>query len=139
VSWLLDTNACVNFLRLGGESPVADRLAEVNPEDVVLCSVVRAELAFGALKSNDAAGNLAKVERFLSQFLSLPFDDAAADEYGRIRADLTRQGMTIGPNDLLIASIALARSLTLVTHNVAEFGRVRGLRIEDWQTPRAHE
>jgi tRNA(fMet)-specific endonuclease VapC len=139
VTWLLDTNVCVNYLRSGGGSPIADKLSETNPEDVVLCSVVRAELAFGALKSSDATGNLAKVGHFLSQFLSLPFDDLAADEYGRIRADLTRQGMTIGPNDLMIASIALARSLTLVTHNVAEFGRVCGLKIEDWEMPRAPE
>jgi len=134
VTWLLDTNACVNYLRSGDSSRIANRLAQTNAEDVVLCSVVRAELVFGALRSRDAAANLAKVSQFISRFLSLPFDDDAADAYGRIRADLTNRGLTIGPNDLLIASIARARDLTRVTHNSDEFGRVPGLRIEDWET-----
>jgi tRNA(fMet)-specific endonuclease VapC len=106
-------------------------LAEKSAEDVVLCSVVRAELAFAALRSRDVAANLAKVNQFISRFLSLPFDDDAAEVYGLIRAALADRGMTIGPNDLLIASIARARDLTLVTHNTDEFGRVPGLRIED--------
>jgi tRNA(fMet)-specific endonuclease VapC len=66
---------------------------------------------------------------------SLPFDDRAAEVYGRIRAHLTATGMAIGPNDLMIAAIALANGLTLVTHNTAEFSRVPGLTIEDWQAP----
>ena len=67
--------------------------------------------------------------------VSLPFDDAAAEPYGRIRADLTARGQTIGGNDMLIAAIALANGCTLVTHNTAEFSRVPGLVIEDWQVP----
>jgi tRNA(fMet)-specific endonuclease VapC len=91
------------------------------------------ELVFGAMRSRDAAENLAKVGTFLSRFVSLPFDDAAADAYGWIRADLTKRGEVIGPYDLLIASIAVARQLKLITHNVEEFGRVPGLEIEDWE------
>jgi tRNA(fMet)-specific endonuclease VapC len=139
VTWLLDTNVCVHYLRLGDGSSIANRLAEKNAEDVVLCSVVRAELVFGALKSRDAAENLAKVGRFLSRFVSLPFDDSAADAYGRIRSELTKCGTTIGPNDLMIASIASARNLTLVTHNVGEFSRVSGLKIEDWEAEQVLE
>jgi tRNA(fMet)-specific endonuclease VapC len=63
----------------------------------------------------------------------LPFSDAAADVYGRIRADLETRGTPIGGNDLLIASIALVYGLTLVTHNTREFGRVTGLLLEDWE------
>jgi tRNA(fMet)-specific endonuclease VapC len=133
VNWLLDTNVCVNYLRSGDGSPTASRLAETNSDDIVLCSVVRAELVFGALKSREATENLAKVIAFVSRFLSLPFDDSAADAYGRIRTDLAAIGLTIGPNDLLIASIAQSRHLTLVTHNIDEFGRVPGLSIEDWE------
>lgn len=70
---------------------------------------------------------------FCRRFDSLPFDDAAAEEYGRIRAELTAAGTPIGPNDLMIASIALANQLTLVTSNTAEFGRVPGLQIENWR------
>jgi tRNA(fMet)-specific endonuclease VapC len=112
---------------------VAVRLAEKNAADIVLCSVVRAELIFGALKSRDVVANLEKVRRFLSPFLSLPFDDNAADAYGRIRVELSDLGLLIGPNDLFIASIVKSHDLTLVTHNVEEFRRVQGLKIEDWE------
>ena len=68
-----------------------------------------------------------------TRFVSLPFDDRTAVEYGRLRDHLGRLGLLIGPNDLLIAAIALANGLTLVTHNTKEFGRVPGLPLEDWQ------
>ena len=64
---------------------------------------------------------------------SLSFDDRCAEEYGQIRADLTAQGKMIGPNDLLIAAVARTFDATLVTHNVREFSRVVGLRVEDWE------
>jgi tRNA(fMet)-specific endonuclease VapC len=133
VTWMLDTNACIDYLRFGGNSQIANRLASKNDKDVVLCSVVRAELIFGAIRSRDAAANLAQVGEFLANFFSFAFDDVAADAYGQIRADLVNRGLTIGPNDLLIASIAQAHNLTLVTHNTDEFGRVPGLSIEDWE------
>lgn len=81
---------------------------------------------------NEAA-NRALVSGLLAQFASVPFDDAAAEEYGKLRAYLSSAGQLIGPNDLLIAAIALANGLTLVTHNTAEFSRVPGLTIDDWQ------
>ena len=97
--------------------------------------MVVAELLFGALRNRDVARNLAEVQKFTAGFVSLPFDDRAAPGYARIRADLTARGMLIGPNDLMIAAIALANGLTLVTHNTTEFSRVTGLQLEDWQTP----
>jgi tRNA(fMet)-specific endonuclease VapC len=131
---LLDTNTCVQFLRFGAASPVATKLAAMAPGSVVLCSVVVAELLFGALRSRDAARNLTAVQQFLAGLVSLPFEDRAAAEYARIRADPTARGLIIGPNDLLIAAIAVANGLTLVTHNTAEFSRVSGLQLEDGQT-----
>jgi tRNA(fMet)-specific endonuclease VapC len=79
------------------------------------------------------AKNLTKVHTFVSGLQSLPLDDPAAAHYARIRADLATKGTPIGPNDLLIAAIALANHLTLVTHNTGEFSRVVGLAIDDWQ------
>ncbi len=64
----------------------------------------------------------------LAPYRSLPFDDAAADQYARIRHELETGGRTIGPNDLLISAICCANDLTLVTANTGEFGRVSGLR-----------
>jgi tRNA(fMet)-specific endonuclease VapC len=133
VTHLLDTNSCVDHLRRGAGSGITTKLAGMATGSVALCAVVVAELLDGARRSNSVAHTLAKVQAFCSQFPSLPFDDRAADEYSKIRAHLVGVGLPIGPNDLMIASIALAHGLTLVTHNVREFARVPGLNIEDWQ------
>ncbi len=133
MKYLLDTNTCVHFLRHGSKSPVTGKLAAAGPGDVVLCSVVVAELLFGALRSRDVAKNLAAVRAFAGGFPSLAFDDLAAEEYARVRADLAAKGTPIGPNDLMIAAIALANRLTTVTHNTVEFSRVASLTMEDWQ------
>ena len=130
---LLDTNSCVDHLRHGRASNITARLSAAVSGSVALCSVVLAELLYGAHRSARKQQTLTQVQVFCRQFQSLPFDDRAADEYGRIRADLAGLGMLIGPNDLLIASIALANGLTLVTHNSGEFSRVPGLKLEDWQ------
>lgn len=130
---LLDTNSCVNHLRLGQASNVTSKLAAAPPRSAVLCSVVVAELLYGAHRSARKAQTLSEVAAFCKRFQSLAFDDGAAEEYGELRAYLDAAGTPIGPNDLMIASIALANSLTLVTHNTSEFRRVPRLKIEDWQ------
>ena len=130
---LLDTNTCVDHLRHGPASNVTAKLAAAVPGNVVLCSVVLAELLYGAHRSAHKAQTLSQVQGFCRKLQSIPFDDQAAEEYGSLRAHLAGLGMLIGPNDLLIASIALANSLTLVTHNMSEFSRVPGLKLEDWQ------
>jgi len=113
---------------------VVSRLAQAPPDEIRLCSIVKAELYDGAYRSSRREQNLVLLDRFFQQFISLPFDDQAAQVYGQVRAELSRRGQIIGPNDLLIASIALANSLTLVTHNTREFSRMMGLKIEDWET-----
>lgn len=86
----------------------------------------------GARKSSDPARSITQIERFASGCESVSFDDAAADIYGEIRADLERIGQPIGPNDLLIAAIALVHGLVLVTNNQREFTKVPQLICEDW-------
>ena len=132
MTWLLDTNACIELLN-EQDSPIARKLARVAPQEIVICSVVKAELYHGAQKSSKREANLNLLAKFFQQFASLPFDDSASEQYGQLRAVLEKQGMLIGPNDLLIASVALANGLTLVTHNVEEFKRLPALRMEDWQ------
>ena len=78
---------------------------------------------------------MARLERFFAPYESIPFDDAAAAEYGSIRGHLAGAGTPIGPNDLMIAAIAQCRQLTLITHNTREFSRVPGLVVEDWELP----
>jgi tRNA(fMet)-specific endonuclease VapC len=131
---LLDTNTVIDYLRKGAASKVTAKLAAAPVGSVCLCSVVWGELVYGAYHSGPAnvAKNLALIATLQPRFGSLPYDDAAANEYGKVRSHLAAIGQQIGPNDLMIAAIALANRLTLVTHNTSEFSRVPGLTIEDW-------
>ena len=131
MTYLLDTNFCIELLN-HKESSAARKLASVSPQDARLCSVVKAELYHGAYKSGRES-NLKLITSFFSLFESLPFDDHSAETYGRLRTTLEKSGNLIGPNDLLIASIALANSVTLITHDTSEFSRVPNLALEDWQ------
>jgi len=131
VTYLLDTNACIAYLT-GRSSRLAARIRSVSPRDLVLCSVVKAELLHGARKSARVEANLERLNAYFAPLASLPFDDLAAEHYGVIRAELEQRGTPVGPNDLMIAAIARAHGLTLVTANLEEFGRVPALRIEDW-------
>ena len=132
--YLLDTNACIHLLR--NTSPhLLHRSRQHDPSEIKLCSVVRAELLYGAHRSSQREANMALLERFFAPFESIPFDDESAGHYGQIRFGLEKAGKTIGPNDLMIASIARSRDLVLVTHNTDEFSRVPDLRIEDWELP----
>ena len=130
--YLLDTNVCARYLN-GKSLAIRQRLQSTNLADIAVCSVVKGELFYGAMKSNNLEKTLDRQQEFLKLFVSLPFDDDASFIYGRIRAELSAKGIIIGANDLQIASIAMVNNLILVTHNVREFSRVNGLRFEDWE------
>ncbi|MGA2867497.1 MAG: type II toxin-antitoxin system VapC family toxin [Verrucomicrobiota bacterium] len=132
MAFLLDTDAWIVYLK-SAASPIRARLEKLTPADIVLCSVVKAELLHGAQKYHNRQGRLAILAETLAPYASLPFDDAAAAAYAHIRQELEIAGNIIGPNDLMIAATAQANNLTLVTHNTAEFGRIASLKIEDWQ------
>jgi tRNA(fMet)-specific endonuclease VapC len=127
--YLLDTNAIIALLNDPHSRP-ARRARQERPADIALPAVVVHELFYGAFKSRRSARNLAIVDAV--QFAVLEFDKEDARASGEIRAWLAQQGAPIGPYDVLIAGQALARSLILVSHNLGEFSRVPGLRIEDW-------
>lgn len=133
--YLLDTNVCVFYLRQR-DPGLIQRIKMHRPDEIRLCSIVVAELHFGAFRSlpQFQAANLTLLAHFLPLFVSVPFTDAAAEVFGRIRADQMAGGAMLGPYDLQIAAIALAENLVLVTHNTREFSRVPGLPLEDWQT-----
>ncbi|WP_254175301.1 type II toxin-antitoxin system tRNA(fMet)-specific endonuclease VapC [Planktothrix pseudagardhii] len=130
--YLLDTNVFILYLK-GRSQNINNYINNLEPESIAVCSVVKAELFYGSMKSNNPKKNLNLQKSFLSQFVSLPFDDSCAEIYGKVRADLAKAGTPISSNDLQIASIALANNLILVTHNVREFSRIEGLKIEDWE------
>ncbi len=132
MTYLLDTNTCIIYLNNRSTS-VKEKLESISRQDISVCSVVKAELFYGAMRSNNPSRTLGIQQKFLNQFFSFPFDDSATLIYARIRADLAKKGTPIGPYDLQIAAIALANNLILVTHNTKEFSRVQGLQIEDWE------
>jgi tRNA(fMet)-specific endonuclease VapC len=128
--YLLDANAIIGLVN--NTSPkLARRARNENPADVVISAVVAHELFYGAFKSRRMAQNLAIVDAL--QFAVLAFDKEDARKAGEIRAFLATRGTPIGAYDVLIAGQAAARDLILVSHNTGEFGRVPGLRVEDWE------
>jgi len=129
--YLLDSNICIHLLNARAPE-LEGHFRAHTPTEIALCSVVKAELLFGARNSPRVEANLQRLKLFFAPLASLPFDDRCAEEYGQIRADLTSQGKLIGPNDLLIAAIARAHDAILVTRNSKEFGRITGLRSEVW-------
>jgi tRNA(fMet)-specific endonuclease VapC len=131
--YLVDTNIWIFHLKRFS-SPIRARLSAHPVSDVAVCSIVWAELLHGARKYDDPLAREAKVRYTLSPFVTLDFDVVAASHYALIRDDLERRGCIIGNNDLMIAAIALANDLTVVTNNVDEFSRVAGLRVEDWSS-----
>ena len=128
--YLLDTNTCIYALKDRGH--VVERLAACVPDDIGVSIVTVAELWFGARKSVRPAATRREIDAFLAPFAVLPFDEAAAEVYARLRLELERKGRPIGERGLLIASIGVAHGLTVVTHDVSDFGHVGGLEIEDW-------
>ena len=128
---LPDTNIWIHHLKQTG-GPVEQRLRQLTPAEVFLCSVVKAELLLGARKYGNPERRTAILAALFAPFESLPFDDDAAAHYADIRHQLELQGAIIVPNDLQIAAIARAHGLTLVTTNSNEFKRVPGLKVEDW-------
>lgn len=127
--YLLDSNVVIGIMKMRPD--LLSALQARSASDCAISSLVLHELFFGAYKSDRRDANLADVD--VLSFAVLDFDRDDAREAGRVRAALRARGAPIGPYDVLIAGQALARGLVLVTNNVAEFSRVEGLRVEDWQ------
>lgn len=130
--YMLDTNVCVDLIR-GKRRSVITRIKEHMADGLCISSITLAELEHGVEKSAHREQNRVALLKMLAIFKIIPFGDAAAEEYGRIRADLERHSVQIGPLDLLIAAHAKAEALVLVADDVREFARVEGLAVEDWR------
>ncbi|HWL08123.1 MAG TPA: type II toxin-antitoxin system VapC family toxin [Planctomicrobium sp.] len=134
MKFLLDTNVWIAYLR--GKNPlIRERIVTRTADEIVLCSVVLGELFHGVLRSENVVRNRSAVDALVSPYVCLPFAAEAADRFAAIRHYLETAGTPIGPYDLQIAAIALAHGCTVVTHNTAEFSRIPGLLIEDWESP----
>lgn len=130
IRYLLDTNILSDLMR-NPQGKVANRISSAGEDTVCTSIIVAAELRFGAEKSGSQ--RLAdRVDLILSAMDIQPLEPPADRHYGEIRQQLTRQGVPIGPNDMLIAAHALALDITVVTANAREFSRVPGLKVENW-------
>ena len=130
MKFLLDTNSCIYALK---QHPIVlENLLSQRRDDVAVSVITEGELRTGAAKSAAAAKTLRLVENFLRPLTIVEFDSADAAAYAGVRAKLERAGTPIGPLDTLIAAQAVGRKLVLVSNNEREFGRVAGLRVENW-------
>lgn len=128
---MLDTNICIHVIKNRPETVIRNFLKH-EPSELCISSITYAELMHGVEKSQDAERNRIAITLFLSPLSVLEFDNYAAEEYGKVRANLERKGTPIGPMDTLIAAHAKAEDLILVTNNTREFNRVEGLTVENW-------
>lgn len=129
--YMLDTNICIHVIKNRPETVIQNFLKH-EPTELCISSITYAELMHGVEKSQDVERNRVAMMLFLSPISILEFDNYAAEEYGKIRADLERKGTPIGPMDMLIAAHARSEGLILVTNNTREFNRVEALPVENW-------
>ena len=127
----LDTDICIYAINRKRPEVLA-RVRDYRIGEIGISSISYAELRFGVENSARVTENMERLERFLLPLEVVPFDAEAARQYGRVRSELKRTGCPIGSNDLLIAAHALSLDATVVTNNLREFGRVSGLRVEQW-------
>ncbi len=130
--YMLDTSLCIRVLR-DRPSFMRERFNDT-VQELCISTIVLTELLRGAAKSARPTHHRAAIERFTSRLDVLSFDAAAADHAADIRVDLEAKGQKIGAYDVLIAGHARSRGLIVVSSNLSEFGRVEGLRSEDWLT-----
>ena len=131
MEYLLDTNICIYIIK---KKPVEvfEKFKNLTIGDVGISSITLAELQYGIEKSSNSEKNREALEKFLTPIEIIDYGYEATVEYGKIRAELEKKGITIGPLDMLIASHAKSLDVIPVTNNVREFERIAGLRIENW-------
>ena len=132
--YMLDTDICIYIIKKKPASAL-EYFRRLQPGELAMSAITFAELMNGAKKSRRVEENTAKLNELAELLEIRSFDKNAAIAYGNVRSDLESKGMVIGGNDLLIAAHALSLNLTLVTNNEREFGRVKGLKIENWANP----
>jgi tRNA(fMet)-specific endonuclease VapC len=130
VTYLLDSNAVITLMK--GHDGFLTRIRQHHPRDFAISSIVMHELFYGAYRGQRTTENLVRIESL--RFEVLAFDREDARHAGEVGAMLAAAGTLVGPYDVLIAGQAIARDLTLITHNVRDFQRVPALKVEDWDT-----
>ena len=131
MKFMLDTNI-IAYAKNNRPEQVLKQFMKYKPEDLCISAITMAELEYGVCNSTKPAQNRLALLTFLSNISIVPFDAAAAREYGDIRHVLKSIGELIGANDMLIAAHARSMNLTLITNNTREFERVPDLKLENW-------
>lgn len=130
LKYMLDTNIIIYVIKNRPE--IARKKFKQHQDQMCISSITWGELVYGAERSSKPEQNLADIEGMASRMDILPFDSAAANHFGQVRAELYKAGKPIGPYDMMISGHARSLGLTLVTNNIKEFERVPGLRLENW-------
>jgi tRNA(fMet)-specific endonuclease VapC len=130
LTYMLDTSICIHVLKT--YPPELREKFNTLAEQLCISSITLGELHFGAEKSARRPENLTAIEHFAARLEVLPFADKAAAHYGQLRAELERAGTSCGVHDMQIGGHARSEGLILVTNNLREFGRMPGLRVENW-------
>ena len=130
MKYILDTNTLIYFFK--GVGKVKNRLLSMPPGDIAVPTIVLFEMELGIAKSSSPRKRIGQLNNFVSLVNVIAFGPAEAKTAAQIRARLEKKGIPIGPYDVLIAACAKASDLILVTHNLKEFKRIEGLRLEDW-------
>lgn len=131
MKYLLDTDICIYIIKKKPEQ-VIKRLVRHDISNISISAITLSELEYGAEKSSNKERNKLALSEFLSPITILPYDDNVAQSYGKVRAFLEKEGIVIGPLDMLIGAHALASKAILVTNNNREFDRIPGLKVENW-------
>ncbi len=129
--YMLDTDICAFVLRRSS-AVLLERIQQVPIDQQIISIVTLAELLYGVLESNKKKANRAGVDAFVRHVTVKDWSRDAAEHYAEIRSDLKKKGQMIGANDLMIAAHAKSLDATVVTNNVKDFVRVRGLKVENW-------
>ena len=130
MKYILDTNTIIYFFK--GEGNISRRLLSFPPKEISIPAIVYYELLFGIFKSSRQKEKIQQLRLLIDATNLIPFAEKEADAAAKIRVDLEKRGVPIGPLDVLIAATALAHRAILVTHNLKEFKRIDSLEIEDW-------
>ena len=131
MNYFIDTNIIIYAIK-GNYPNIMEKFKSTSSFEIMIPSIVSAELEYGAKKSSDYQKTIEVYRKFLSIYKVVPFTENEIEIYGDIRSELEKSGNMIGANDLLIASIVLSHNGILITHNVGEFARIKKLKIEDW-------
>ena len=130
MKYVLDTNTLIYFFK--GLGDVSKHMLAQSPSELAIPTVVLFELEVGIAKSTSPRKRKSQLQEITELVNVLPFGIAESKSAAQIRVKLEKQGLPIGPYDVLIAATALANNMILVTHNQKEFGRIQSLKIEDW-------